>query len=56
MWKIKLNLCNLCDEFSMQDMERLLSYAAGIEELSMCTLCGGANSKLTIHMSLPLPS
>ena len=56
MWKIKLRICNLCDAFSMEDIERLLSYAAGIEELSMCTLCGGVNSRLTIHMSLPSPS
>ena len=53
MWKITLRICSFCDVFSMEDIGRLLSYAAGIEELSKCTICGGANSRLTIHMSLP---
>ena len=53
---IKLSVCHTCDKLSMETLERLMSYAAGIEELSKCTLCGGANNKLTLHMSLPFPS
>ena len=52
---IKLRLCQTCDKLSMEMLGRLMSYATGIETISKCILCGGANSKLTIHMSLPFP-
>ena len=52
---IRLRLCDTCDKLSMETLERLLSYATGIETVSECIVCGGANSKLTIYISLPLP-
>ena len=56
MGYVKLRLCQTCDKLTIDTIERLMSYAAGIEELSKCTICEGANSRLTIHMSLPRSS
>ena len=53
MWRLKLRICNHCDGLSIEDVERLLSFALGIENISNCNSCGKGNSKISLVISLP---
>ena len=56
MWKMELRICNRCDGLSIDDVERLLSFALGIENISSCTSCGKENSRIVMIIILPLQS
>ena len=52
MLMVHLYLCQECDKYSMEFLERLFSYAAGIEEVTKCLLCNNANSKLSLILKI----
>jgi len=52
--EIQLVLCNHCDNISMEHLEKLLSFAKEIENITKCPLCNKANSRLVFKMTIPI--
>ena len=52
--EIKLVLCTHCDSFPMEHLEKLLSFAKEIENITKCSLCNRANSRLAFKLTIPI--
>ena len=51
--EIKLSLCHCCDRFNMEHLEKLLSYAQGIEKITTCPSCNKSNNRLIFIITIP---
>ena len=52
--KIMISICQICDAYSMEYLEKILSFSLGVENVSGCSSCRKANTKITFVIDIKI--
>ena len=55
-WNIKISICNFCDVQALHNQQQFINHGGTVTDLHItaCDRCQEPNSKLMLHIQIPL--